>query len=127
MIPFIGVLETKVNELDRDRPPRLNVPDLVGHVSQELRFTSVRQLSSFPRSGVLLDTVAQVEDHLIDLRLQRVHLSAGLDRDEPSEVAVHSRLRDLRESSDLGRQVAGHGVDSQPEQCVSCSRIWEQR
>ena len=99
----------------------------MGHVGQELALTPVRQLGGLPCSGVLLYRVAQVENHGVDLRLQRVHLSAGLDRDEPSEVAVHSRLRDLRESSDLGRQVAGHGVDSQPEQCVSCSRIWEQR
>ena len=115
MIPFIGVLETKVNELDRDRPPRLNVPDLVGHVGQELRFTSVRQLSSFPRSGVLLNRVARVGHHLVDLRLQRVHLSARLDRDEPTEIAVHRRCRDLRETPDLRRQVARHGVDRHPK------------
>ena len=81
------------------------------HVSQKLRFTPIGQLSRFPRSRVLLDTVPQVEHHLIDLCLQRVHLTARLHRDEPGEIAIHSCGRYLSETANLRGQVSGHRVD----------------
>jgi len=81
------------------------------HISQKLRFTPVSQLSRFPRCRVLLNTVPQVEHHLIDLRLQRVHLTARFDRDEAGEVTIHGCGRDLSEPTDLGGQVSGHSVD----------------
>lgn len=58
------------------------------HVGQELRLGPVRQLRRFPRSRVLLNTLSQVVHHLIDLGLERVHLSASFDSDEPSEISV---------------------------------------
>ena len=85
------------------------------HIGQELRLRPICQLGRFPRSSVLLDTVAQVEDHLIDLGLEGVHFTACLDRDEPTEVAVHGCRRDLGETTHLGRKVAGHGVHGHPE------------
>jgi len=90
---------------------RNHEPNLVGHVCQELRFTPVRQLGSFPSSRVLLDAVSQVEDHLVDLGLQGIHLPTGFDSDETSEVPVHGCSGNLTEASHLGRQVAGHRVD----------------
>ena len=80
------------------------------HIRQKLRLTPIRELDGLPRSGVLLDTVTQVGHHLVDLCLQRVHLAARLDGNEATEVAVHGRRRDLRETSDLRRQVPGHRV-----------------
>ena len=76
-------------------------PDLMRHVGQELRFTSICQLRSLPGGSVLLDTVSQVKYHLVDLRLQRVHLPARLNRDESTEVAVHCRGGDLGETTHL--------------------------
>lgn len=111
MIPFIGVLQCGAHEQSRGAQQRRCVPDLVRHVSQELGFTPVGQFGGFPGSGVLLDTISQVEDHLVDLRLQRVHLSTSLDRDETTEVSVCGGGRDLRETTHLRRQVVGHGID----------------
>ena len=56
------------------------------HTRQELAVTAIRQLSCFSTSSssVLLDTISQVEHHLIDLCLQRIHLSS----DETSKVAA---------------------------------------
>jgi hypothetical protein len=75
--------------------------------------TPVSQLRRLPRRRVLLDTIPQVEHYLIDLRLQRVHLTAHLDRDEPRKVSIHSRRRDLRKAPYLCFQIPGHGVDRQ--------------
>jgi hypothetical protein len=83
----------------------------MGHVRQELGLGPICQLGSFSCSSVLLDGVTQIEHHLIDLRLQGIHLSARLDRDEPSEIAVHSCRRNLGESTHLRGQVSSHGVD----------------
>lgn len=82
------------------------------HIRQELRLAPIRQFSRLPGSRVLLYTFTQVVHHLIDLRLERVHLTARLDSDEPSEIAVHSRRTDLCETAHLRGQVSGHGVDS---------------
>lgn len=68
----------------------MHVPDFMTHVGQELRLTPVRKFSGLSRSGVLLDTLAQIVNHLIDLGLQRVHLAAGFDSDESREVSIHS-------------------------------------
>ena len=88
--------------------------NLVGHIRQELRLRAVRELSRLTRRRVLLDRLAQVVHHLVDLRLERVHFARGLNGDEAREVAVHGRCRDLSETSDLRRQVASHGVDGVP-------------
>src|SRR6202044_3430562 len=64
----------------------------------------------------LLNTVPQIEHHLIDLCLQRVHLAACLDRDEASKVSVHCRCRDLSKATDLRGQVSGHRVDGHTAQ-----------
>ena len=60
------------------------------HTRQELAVTAIRQLSCFSTSSssVLLDTISQVEHHLIDLCLQRIHLSS----DKTSKVAIHKRV-----------------------------------
>jgi len=81
------------------------------HVREELRFTTVCELGCFPGGRVLLDTVAEIEDHLIDLRLQGVHLTTGFDGDEAREISVHCGCGYLSEPTHLGGQVAGHGVD----------------
>ena len=79
------------------------------HIGQELAITSIRCL---PRRGVLLDAIAQIEDHL---HLERIHLSARFNYDAPGKVAVYSCFRDLckpshRESMDqMIRQHAGGG------------------
>ena len=83
------------------------------HIRQKLALTPVRQLGRFPSSRVLLDTrhkvtlsatrshpemdkgaaspIPQIEDHVIDLSLQTIHLPTSLDRNEPREIAIHSR------------------------------------
>ena len=83
----------------------------MGHIRQELGLGPIRQLGGFPCSGVLLDRVAQVEYHLIDLRFQRVHFSARLHRDEPSEIAIHGCRGNLSEATHLRGQVPSHRVD----------------
>ena len=103
------------------------------HVRQELTLTPIRQLSRFPSRRVLLNTkvrrnswrcsddeqdpqrlpIPQVENHVVDLGLQTVHLSASLDRNKPREVSIHSCSRNLGETSDLRRQVASHSVDGE--------------
>ena len=86
-------------------------PNFVGHVCQELGFTPIRQLGGFPSSRVLLDAVSQVEDHLVDLGLQRIHLPTGLNSDETSEIPIHGCSGNLADTSHLGRQGAGHCID----------------
>ena len=81
------------------------------HVCQDFTLAPVRQLSRLPRRHILLNAIPQVEHHLVDLCLQGIHLAASLDRDEPCEIAIHDRSRDLCEASDLSRQVSCHGVD----------------
>jgi hypothetical protein len=76
-------------------------PNLVRHVSEELALAPVGQLGLLARNGVLLQRVAQVLDHAVDLTLERVHLSAGFDRDKGAEVAGGGRSRNLGERSDL--------------------------
>ncbi len=95
MIPFIGVLKTMLNTISSKCFFKINAPNFGTHIRQELRFTPVRQLGRFSRSSVLLDTLAQVVHHLIDLGHQRVSFSAGLDSDESCEIAIHSSCRDL--------------------------------
>ena len=81
------------------------------HVGQKLTLTPICQFGRLSRRCVLLNRVTQVEHHLVDLRLQRIHLTARLDGDEPREVAVHGCSRYLRKATHLGGQVARHGVD----------------
>lgn len=86
-------------------------PDLVRHVRQELRLGPIRQLGRLPRHRVLLQRVTEGEDHLVDLRLERVHLSRRFDRDERAEVAFGGGGRNLGKGADLRGQVQSHGVD----------------
>jgi hypothetical protein len=64
-------------------------------------------------AAVFFWIILQVEHHLIDLRLQRVHLAAHLDRDEPRKVSIHSRRQDLHKALYLCFQIPDHGVDRQ--------------
>lgn len=86
------------------------------HVRQKLTLTPIRQLGRLPRRRILLNSLPQIEHHLVDLRLERIHLSARFDRDEPREVAVHCCRRDLCESTHLGGQVVRHLVHGEPTQ-----------
>jgi hypothetical protein len=89
-------------------------PDLMGHVREELRFTTVCELGGFPGGSVLLDAVAQIEDHLIDLCFQRVHFATGFDGDEACEISIHCGCGYLSEPTDLRGQIASHGIDRHP-------------
>lgn len=71
------------------------------HIGQELRFTSIRQFSSFSSHRILLQTVTQREDHLVDFRLERIHFSRRLDRDERTEISFRGGGGNLGECSDL--------------------------
>ena len=51
-------------------------------------FVRVAELGSFTRSRVLLDRVAQAVHHLVDLGLERVHLTTCFDRNEACKVTV---------------------------------------
>jgi hypothetical protein len=70
---------------------KTHAPNLMRHIRQKLTLTPIRQLRRLSRSRVLLNTIPQVEHHLVDLRLQRIHLSTGFNRDEPREITVHRR------------------------------------
>lgn len=83
----------------------------MGHVGEELRFRSVSELGGFSGSGVSLDGISQIEDHLVDFPLQFVHFSRGLDSDQLGEVSIGGSVRDITEGSDLSSQVHGHCVD----------------
>jgi hypothetical protein len=85
--------------------------NLVRHVSEELGFRPVRKLSRLPRHRVLLQRVAKGEDHLVDLGLERVHLSARFDGDEGGEVSFGCGGGNLGEGANLRGQVKSHGVD----------------
>ena len=87
------------------------IPDFMRHICQEFTLTPIGQLSRFSGSRVLLDAVPQVENHLVDLRLQWIHFSAGFDSDKASEVAIHGCSRYLSKTSHLGRQIGSHGID----------------
>jgi hypothetical protein len=111
MIPFIGVLcgsECKLESAVKTRPAE---PYLMGHVGQELRFTAVSEFGRFSGGGVLLNAVAQIEDHLVDLRFQRIHFATGLDGDKACEISIHGGSRYLSEATHLGGQITGHGID----------------
>jgi hypothetical protein len=49
------------------------VPNLVRHIRRELTLAPIRQFCTLPRRNVLLDAIAQIENHLVDLRLERIH------------------------------------------------------
>jgi hypothetical protein len=66
-----------------------------------------------PSQPYSLNTISQVEHHLIDLGLQGIHFSTGFNRDESREIAIHRRSRDLSKASHLRCQVRRHGVDGQ--------------
>ena len=84
------------------------------HVCQKLTLTPIRQLGRLPRRRILLNSLPQIEHHLVDLRLERVHLSTRFDRNEPRKVAVHCCRRDLCEPTHLGGQVVRHLVHGEP-------------
>ena len=67
-----------------------------------LPLTPICQLCHLMHSSILLNTIPQIEHHLVDLRLQGIHLSTRLDSDETRKVAVHSCGRDLHEPTYLG-------------------------
>src|SRR5579862_4473266 len=84
--------------------------NLVRHIGQEFTLTSVRQLGRFSCLFVLLDTGSKIDDHGINLFLEVVHFSRGLDRDEV-ERAVTCTRSNISERSDLRCQVIGHDID----------------
>ncbi|KAI3479879.1 hypothetical protein L1887_58027 [Cichorium endivia] len=85
--------------------------DLVRHVGEELGLGAVGELGGLPGGGVLLDTVAETVDHLVDLGLERVHLAGRLDGDEAGKVAVGGGGGDLGKGTHLRGEVVGHDVD----------------
>jgi hypothetical protein len=86
------------------------VLNFMRHIRQELTLATIHQFCCLPHHGVLLDAIAQIEDHLLDLRLERFHLSACFNRGEPGKVTIHSHCRDLRELSHMRHQTSGHSV-----------------
>ena len=81
------------------------------HVGQELALTPIRRFCLLPRRRILFNRFPEVVHHLVDLRLERVHLTRRFDSDEPREVAVGRCRRDLGKRSDLRCKVGGHRVD----------------
>jgi hypothetical protein len=63
-----------------------HLPDFMTHIRQELTLAPVRQLCSLSRSGILLDRVSQMIQHIVDMRLQTVHLTY---RREEEKESVH--------------------------------------
>ena len=55
--------------------------------------------------------VAQVEDHLVDVVLERRHLAGRLDGDRPRQVALGDGGRDFRDGAHLRGEVGGEPVD----------------
>src|SRR5207245_2895383 len=54
---------------------------------------------------------AELVDHRVDGVLELEHLAANVDGDLSRKIAVGDGGGDLGDVADLGRQVAGHGVD----------------
>lgn len=50
------------------------------HVRQEFTFAAIRQLSRLTRRGILLDGIAQMVQHVIDVGLETVHFTCGIVR-----------------------------------------------
>jgi hypothetical protein len=75
--------------------------DLMRHVGQEFGFRSVGELGGFSCSSISLDTVSQVEHHLVDLPLQLVHFPRGFDCNQLRKVSVCRCVGDVAKSSDL--------------------------
>ena len=73
------------------------------HVGQELRLGPVGQLGSLSSLCVSLDTVPEVEHHLVDLPLQLVHLSGCFDFHYLGKVPVGGSISDVSKGSHLGR------------------------
>ena len=65
------------------------------HVGQEFGFTTVCKFGNSPGGNVLLDAVSEIENRLIDLGLQAVHLTASLDGDGAREITAHRGGRHL--------------------------------
>jgi len=94
------------------------------HVRQELTLAPVCQFRGFSCCRVLLNRLSQVEDHLIDLGLERVHLARRLDSDEASEISIRSGRRNLGESTDLRCKICSHSIDGHAinfDWSVNCS------
>jgi hypothetical protein len=58
------------------------------HVAQKLAPTSVGQLDRLPGTRVLLDTIPQTENCLIDLRLQGIHFSTVMNLVKFTSIAA---------------------------------------
>jgi hypothetical protein len=82
----------------------------MAHICQELALRPVGEFGCLSRLRVLRYGLSQCVYHLIDLGLERIHFSAGLDRDEFGEVSVGCRGRNLSKGSHLTCQVGSHGV-----------------
>ena len=109
-LPLTPIQLTIERQLRHPNNPIHRRANLMRHIRQELALRPIRELGRLARGGVPLNRVAQVEHHLVDLSLERVHFARGLNGDEAREVAVHGCLGDLREAADLGREVVRHGV-----------------
>jgi len=98
----------------------------VRHVGQKFTLTPVCRFGLLPGTGVLLDRLSKIVHHLIDLRLQTVHLSTRFDRDKTGEVSICRCSGDLGECSHLRGEVRSHRVDieavCQSRRCKSSSR-----
>ena len=61
--------------------------------------------------GVLARGLRQVDDHLVDVVLQRRHFALRFDRDRPRQVALGHGGRHFGDGAHLGGQVGGELID----------------
>ena len=94
-------------ELAQDRPRHSNQIALPLQQPGELRQVRLQPILR----GVLLGRLAQVDDHLVDVVLERRHLAGRLHRDRARQVPLRDGRRDFGDGAHLRGEVRGEPVD----------------
>jgi hypothetical protein len=87
MIPFMGVLKITESILGKFAFHE-TLTEFRVTCWPKLALTPVGQLCSLPRSRILLNIISQFEHHLIDLGLQGIHFSTGINLVESPSIAA---------------------------------------
>ena len=77
--------------------------------------------------GILARGLGKVDNHLVDVVLERGHFTQGFDRDRPCQVALGDSRSDVGDRADLGSQVGGELVDVVRQVAPDSGRAGHQR